>query len=173
MIQSVPNCRLRSTISATKTIKDAVTGEEMIPIDQSAHLGSFPVIPGMRFHVNPAKLSYKVTDPLSKDKDLCEKIRKKINQHGSIQITDELRGVPDKNGTVEDVHRMKTLCRELVWLLESGHAKIKKGPEPTMKDIDKLPGRYLLNARPGTITSQPMFEDELGEWRNMLARQGV
>jgi hypothetical protein len=171
LLRSIPNCRLRSAISASKTVLDVQTGDQVIPKDRSNMFGALPKVPGMRIQVNPDKLTYKIVDPLFEDENLCEKIRRNLNNTALTNIS-KLGGNPPQNGTIEDVHLMKTLCRELFNLLDSKQAKMVKGPEPTKSQIDKLPGRYLYDPNCQLATTQPTFEDEVPEWRNMLARRG-
>lgn len=172
LLQCIPNARLRSSISSSKPVKDQTTGEEMIPVDQATSLASFPKIPGMRIHVNPAKLTYTITDPLRGNEDLCEKIRKRINERGAFTIRDKVEGVPPQDGSLDE-HRMKSLCRELLWLLEAKEAKMTKGPEPTMKLIEKLPGYFLTNPGKKIPNSQPEFEHQIPAWRTALAKAGI
>ncbi len=75
LLQSILGCRLRSAIDPSRTVTDTATGREMIPKDPSRHLGMLPSVPGMRLHVNPAKLTYTITDPLHDDEEKCEAIR--------------------------------------------------------------------------------------------------
>jgi hypothetical protein len=67
---------------------------------------------------------------------------------------------------------MKTLCREIVWLLNEGSVRVVKGATPEMDDIDELPGKYLLNPGLRTQTTQPTFEEDYDGWVNQLTRAG-
>ena len=172
LLQSIPNCRLRSTIRADRYITDAKNGEKLIPESQSRNLGKLPKIPGMTLSVNPAKLSYEIIDPLHEDKDFCEKLQTALNRDQGTRSDAKLKGVPPQNGTL-DVHRMKTLCREVVWLLEAGDVKVVKGDKPTLKATDALPGKYLLNPGSTMQNSQPMFEVDLPAWTERMTMAGV
>jgi len=125
----------------------------------------------MHLAINPAKLAYEISDPLYADEDACERLRLAINRTNAARITGKLRGVAPQRGTL-DVHRMKTLCREIVWLLDSGDFQIVKGQRPTLDDVDELPGNYLLN--PGSVVqnSQPTFEKDFPAWVERLHASG-
>jgi len=171
MLQAIPGMRLRSAISASRTVKDVKTGEVRIPLDQSRHLGQLPPIPGMQIHVNPAKCSYTVVDPLSDDEEMCERIRKALDSSRAFRVGTKLRGVPTQTGTL-DVHRMKTLVRELVWFVEAGDARVVKGAAPKMEDVDGLPGKYLLNPGSRIRNSQPQYEEDMEKWVERLTATG-
>lgn len=173
LLQAVPgHLRLRSRLSATRTRKNPRTGDERIPVDPARHLALLPSVPGMQIHVNPANCTYIVLDPLHTDEEMCEKIQAALAaDERPIQFTSKIRGVPPQNGTV-DVHRMKTLCRELLAIVETGDAKMVKGAKPDRKNIDDLPGKYLLN--PGSLipNTQPRYERDWDEWVAQLTRAG-
>lgn len=171
LLQSIPGARLRSAISGSKTVTNKRTGAVYIPPDQSAYLGQFPPIPGMQLHVNPAKCSYRITDPLEDDEDLCEKIKKTIDRVSAIRITGKLRGVAKQEGTL-DVHRMKTLVREMLWLLNAKEARVVRGTEPTMESVEKLPGHFLLNPGARVANTQPMFEKDWDSWIEKAFNRG-
>jgi hypothetical protein len=171
MLQGIDGgCRLRGAIAASKTVKDAKTGEEKLPRDASRHLGALPAIPGMEIHVNPAKRTYSIVDPLHGNTVLCELISRALREDGR-PFAGEIRGVEPRNGEL-DVDRMKTLCRELVWLLKSDHAKMIKGIRPDLDDIEDLPGKYLLNPGSRVANMQPRYEEDFSEWVQNLARTG-
>ncbi len=170
LLQSILGCRLRSAIDPSRTVTDTATGREMIPKDPSRHLGMLPSVPGMRLHVNPAKLTYTITDPLHDDEGMCEAIRLALNADERPVRSQKITGVPPQDGTLDE-HRMKTLCRELIWLLDSNHAKIVGGgSQPRKADVDRLPGHYLLN--PGSLVHnlQPRFEKD---WPAYIERLSV
>ena len=158
VICSIPGCRLRGAVKARATVR-------MQP--------GCPEIPGQQLHVNPAKLQYKIIDPLNDKKNaaLCLHIAK-VMANSPIVDADmgtTVCGIEDIEGTL-NVDAMKNLCRELVHLLGSNDATMVKGPEPTMKDVEDLPGRYLLD--PSGIAShytQPTYEDQVEEFRLQLA----
>jgi len=171
LLAGIPGCRLRSAIKASRTVKDVVSGQDMIPTDPARHLGKLPPVPGMQLHVNPAKLSYTVIDPLHDDEDLCERIRLAMRSDGRPNRPNKVRGAPPLKGTL-DKHRMKTLVRELLWFIRDGDMKVIKGPKPEMEDVDGLPGDYLLN--PGSLAKslQPEYEKDLDEYVDQLTRSG-
>ncbi len=171
LLQSVPGCRLRSAISASKHVIDAKTGEPKVPQDQARHLGQLPPIPGMQIHVSPAKLTYMVIDPLHDDEELCERIRKTLDQISPFRMGRTLKGVPPLKGVL-DKHRMKTLCRELVWLVDASEAKAVKGTMPELDEVDKLEGEYLLNPGSQVTNMQPRFECDWDKWLAELTRSG-
>jgi hypothetical protein len=171
LLQSISGCRLRSAIRADRTVTDVKTGRRMMPTDQVRHLGRLPAVPGMHLAVNPGKLSYVVSDPLYEDEDTCERLRLSINESSPTKITGKLRGVSPQEGTL-DQHRMKTLCREIVWLLEAGDVRIVNGIKPTLKDLDAMPGKYLLNPGSMVHNMQPRYEEDYEEWVNRLTAAG-
>lgn len=167
LLQSIPGCRLRTAILSSRTTIDPKTGDQRT----SRGLGDLPQIPGMRLAVNPEKLSYEITDPLYTDEDACERIRVAINRINPDRITGRLRGVEPKKGSL-DVHRMKTLCRELLWLINAGDAKVIRGAAPNMDDVDALPGKYLLNPGSQVPNTQPRYEEDMEKWVERLAAGG-
>jgi len=171
MLQSIPGCRLRGRVEAGKPVIDAKTGDPMIPQDQSRHLGKLPPIPGMQLHVNPAKCTYQIIDPLFDDDDLCERIRKGMEDDSPFRTESRLRGVPPQKGTL-DIHRMKTLVREMLWLISSNDAKVVKGSEPELEDINQMAGKYLNNPGSRVRNSQPRYEEDMEAWVNNLNAHG-
>lgn len=167
LIQSVPGILLRSAFDGSKPVIDSKTGESMVPVDQSRHMAAFPKTPGMRLHVNPEKREYVIEDPLYDDKELCNKIRLYFSRAG--QHVKEVKGVPMQRSNT-DVHRMKTLCREMLRLVKNGHAKVVAGALPTLKDIEQLPGHFLQNPGSQVYNSQPRYEKDMDEW---LAKSGM
>jgi len=172
LLQNIPNARLRSRIISTRTVKDAKTGKVMVPKDQAVGLGALPEIPGMRISVNPAKLEAVITDPLHDNEDLCDTIRQFMeSSEAFMSVGTEIRGVDTrKEKLTED--SMKTLCRELIWLVDSEDARVHKGTMPTLEDVENLPGHFLLN--PGSVVpnSQPAYEKDLDDWRQRIAAGG-
>ncbi len=175
-LQSVTGLRLRSAINASRTVKDSRTGEELVPIDQASGLGRLPAIPGMQLHVNPGQGTYVVIDPLYEDQELCSRIQRRIEQLRGTSMGATLRGVPPIKGRVGeagfDEHRMKTLCREMYWLVTSGEARVIKGPLPDLEDIEDLPGHFLLNPGSRVANTQPRFEKDWAAWMDNLVRSG-
>lgn len=170
-IQAIPGCKLRGGIKASRTVKDAKSGEEMVPLDQSRHLGQLPSIPGMQLHINPTKCTYKIVDPLYGDEALCERIGKRIQASSLVRGNIKLAGIAPQDGKL-DVHRMKTLCREMLNIVDAGEATIVSGPKPSRDDVDNLPGRYLLNPGSRVESGQPLFEDELEAYRQKVNQRG-
>lgn len=166
-IQGIPGCRLRSRITATRTVTINSQGsdkdQQVIPPDQSRHLGLLPEIPGMELHVNPEKCTYKIVDPLHGDKKLLRRIQRGLEQDERQFRGTKFDGVPPQEGKL-DKHRMKTLCRELLDLLDEKHVVMAKGPKPGLQEIDELDGNYLLNPGSKIPNSQPMFEKDMGEY---------
>jgi len=130
-----------------------------------------PVIPGMQLTVYPEKCSYRIYDPLTDDEDMCDRIQKVMDDRGVFRSSSKLRGVPTRTGTL-DQHRFKSLCRELLWLLDANHAKMVKGVQPTMEDVGELPGDYLLNPGSQVNNTQPRFEREWDAWYSRLVQSG-
>lgn len=171
LLQSIVNCRLRSRIMASRTVKDAKSGVERIPKDQSRHLGSLPEIPGMVLEVNPADLSYTVVDPLCDDEELCKRIQEGLKSEGNPIGEMPIKGVPPQKGKL-DVHRMKTLCYELINIVNADEARIVDGPRPTAKAVDKLPGNELLNPGSRIHNGQPRFKKDYPEYLENLQKSG-
>lgn len=167
LIQSIPGCKLRGAVKASRTVVDQKTGEEMVPLDQSRHLGQLPSLPGMQLHVNPGKLTYKIIDPMYEDKDLCERLAKRMVSAEMAVSVVEIRGVPPQEGKL-DVDRMKTLCREMLWIVNANEGRVVMGPKPELEDIDDLEGEYLLN--PGSMVQwgQPLYEKDLPAYRQKV-----
>lgn len=171
LLQCIPGARLRSAIDGTKHTIDSKTGDIRIPLDQSRHLGSFPRVPGMQIHVNPGALTYVILDPLHDNVEMCDRIRKYLKENSSVSVSERLNGVSPQSGVL-DTHRMKSLVRELVWLVDSGEAKRVKGTIPEMKDIDELPGYFLLNPGSRVGTTQPIYEKDWESWVAALSHSG-
>lgn len=169
MVQSIPGVRLRSAIDGTKSIIDAKSGETKVPLDQSRYLSSFPKTPGMQLHVNPKRLEYVILDPLAENEKACEQIKSFLNQHGNR--VQKIKGQEIQTGKL-DMHRMKTLCRELYNMVAAGEGKIVEGVQPKMADIDKLPGHYLLNPGSRVQNTQPVYEKDWDQWVATLSHSG-
>jgi hypothetical protein len=67
---------------------------------------------------------------------------------------------------------MKSLCRELIWVVESNHGRVVKGAIPNLEEVDDLPGHYLLNPGSRIYNSQPTYEKDWDEWVSQLTRAG-
>ncbi len=170
LLRSIPNCRLRSALSADKSAIDK-KGDESIPDHQMISFGRLPRTPGMQVHVNPEKLECRIIDPLHGDEELCEKLRNRLNSLRSYKVKGKLDGVPPRKEKM-DKHRMKNLCREMLVLVDAGNAKIVKGVKPDIDDIDGSSGRYLLNPTGEFSSLQPRYQDEYEEWVGKLSRLG-
>lgn len=170
LIQNIPGMILRSAISSAAPVKDARTGEEMVPVDQARGLGQMPATPGMLLKVDPRNLSYKVTDPLCDDERLQGRLSSFLRQKGAPSNT-SVTGMPAQEGVL-DIHQMKTLCRELANAEAKGDVTAKKNKVPTVSQCDEFDGRYLLNPGSRVRNSQPRYEDEFEEWVSRLGQQG-
>jgi hypothetical protein len=170
LLQCIPGRqRMRGAVNAAKPSYGERAG---IPADQARHLGRLPPIPGMQIHVNPAKGTYLIKDPLHGDEELCDRIQRGLEDDDRpVAVGAKLKGVPPKRGEL-DPHWMKSLCRELRWLLDAEHAKMAKGPEPVMEDIERLPGNFLQNPGSTIRNSQPRFEKDMAAWVANLDSQG-
>lgn len=174
LIQSIPNCRLRSAIASAKgTIVNMQDPDNIpvIPKDQSRHLGSLPLIPGMRLSVNPKKKTYTISDPLHEDEKLCKQIERALESDDRPVRMSSVRGVPPMEGTLDE-HRMKTLIRELFHIVKTGEARVVKGNLPDIQSIDELQGKFLLNPGSRVHNNQPQFEEDLPDYINNLSRTG-
>jgi len=158
MLNSITGQRLRGAVKARANVR-------MLP--------GMPNIPGQQLHVNPAKLTYTIIDPLHKDTDLCEQIRSVLDTSEEAMVRPKaIRGVPPIAGTL-DADRMKTLCREMIWLIDTSYAIVVKGMAPGLRDIEELPGYFLLN--PGSIVdnSQPAYEKDFAAWKQQMNARGI
>lgn len=171
LIQCIPNCRLRSAIKASRSVKDWKTGEELVPQDQARHLGQLPPLPGMQLFVDPAKGTYKIVDPLHGDEELCERLTRRIKSAQLLRTKEKLAGVPPQEGKL-DKDRMKSLCREMLNIVDAGEAQVVAGPKPDREDVDELPGEYLLNPGSRVESGQPLYEKDLDEYRRQVNVRG-
>lgn len=171
MVQSVPNCRLRTAISPIKTVtaRDEDGEQVLKPVPANIIEGIPANVPGMQLHVNPKTRQVKIIDPLYKNEDILEKIAKAMKRAGVG--TGKLRGVPPREETM-GVDEMKTLIRELRNIVMSGDAVVVKGVLPDQEDIDELPGDYLLSPNNSSKWNQPRYEKDLAAWTQKLNRLG-
>lgn len=170
LLQSIKNCRLRSAISSTRTVTDKRSGHTMVPASQAA-MATFPSTPGMKLYVKPSDCSYKIIDPLCENEELCNRILRYLKEKGMAGSSTKIAGVPESKGTL-DPHYMKTLVRELFQLSEAGHVKECMGHIPKLKDIDAMPGKYLLNPGSTVLNGQPRFEEDFDMWHTRLTMTG-
>ncbi len=174
LLQSIPNCRLRGKLMASRTVVvvDELGDEiEMISPDQAAGLGQFPPVPGMQLHIDTKNGKVVITDPLRDDERMCDKLARALYAKNLLQKNRKINGMPTRTEVVDD-HRMKTLIREVLQLVEAGHMKVVKGAQPEMEDVDEMPGRYLLNPGARVQNMQPRFEDQWDEWYAGLQKSG-
>ncbi len=165
LIQSIPGCRLRGKI---KPVVQTIQGNVATPMLQGQAL---PEVPGMQLHINPAKLTYAIVDPLEDDDAAKQRILNFMRVTQGISADYKIRGVPRQQSEL-DVHRMKTLCREVCQLLEEGHVRVVKGAAPSRDDVEDLPGKFLLNPGSRIRTSQPIYEEDYDAWVDRLTMQG-
>lgn len=171
LLQCLPNCRLRSALNGAKPAKDAKTGRPMIPLDQAREMSSLIPIPGMQLHVNPLKRTWTIIDPLHDNKPLLLELSRHLRIMRKATASD-FNGVPTSQGEL-DVHRMKSLVREMFTLVKDSEAVLVKGAMPSMDDIENLPGRFLLNPGARVHNGQPVYEDDLAGWEANLHASGM
>lgn len=172
LLQCIIGETLRSAIDGAKPIIPKEGKEATVPTDQLHNMGSIPKTPGMQVHVNPAELTYEITDPLHGNEELCERLRLWLVANSPYDVGKKVDGVPPKEGKL-DKHRMKSLCRELIWLVNSKEAKRCNGTIPSMEDIEELPGDFLRDPGSRVPTHQPKFEKDYDKWAENVSRSGV
>lgn len=165
LIQCIPGCRLRSKI---KPVVQTIQGNVSTPLCQGHAL---PEVPGMQLHINPAKLTYTIVDPLEDDDAAKTRIVNFMRLTQGISADYRIRGAKTQQGEL-DVHRMKSLCREICDLLDEGHVKVIRGPQPSREDVEDLPGKFLLNPGSRIKTGQPLYEEDYDAWVDRLTMQG-
>jgi len=170
LLQNIPNGRVRSRILAARPTKNAKTGKVTISPDQVAGLGSLSEIPGQLIAVNPAKLEVVITDPLYQDEEMCHQIQHHIESRMGM-VSGEIDGVPPRKEQL-NIDRMKTLVRELVWIVKAENGRVVKGILPEMEDVESLPGEFLLNPGSRIPNSQPTYEKDLESWRQKMSSIG-
>jgi len=165
LIQTIPGCRLRSSISGSKPVRDATTGKIIgVPKDRVLALGSLPRIPGMVITVFPLKKTYEITDGLEGEDEILAEIKRWLKENRQGGTDSELRPVPKSEGKL-DANSMKTLCRELYHIVEADEGKLVEGPSSlSLEDIDDLPGDYLLNPGSRVFNTQPKLEKDFDSW---------
>ena len=160
---------LRSAFNGMKGARDA-KGRLQTPLDQASTYAGHPEMPGMRLSVNPAKLEYEIIDPMHNN-PLCDDVLAWAQQHMPLPGNATFNGEKPRGGKL-DVHQMKSLCRELLNIINSGEAKVTRGPKPSEDQIAMMPGRFILNPGLQTATTQPRYEDDLENWVQTLSHNG-
>jgi hypothetical protein len=171
MIQCIPNGRLRGAIQPMREAIDVRTGESATPIDQARDSVGLPRIPGQQLHIHPAEGRVEIIDPLCEDPQMCERITKWLRNRTGFTSTTPIKGVAKREEKL-DIHRMKTLCREVLHIVTCGEARKIRGPLPDQQDIDDMPGYYLLNPGIRTGTTQPVYEKDWAAWVEALSHSG-
>lgn len=167
LLQSIPGIRLRSSL---KPVIRNVDGKTLRT--PQMHQRSLPTIPGMRLQVDPATLSYTVHDPLHEDKDARARLLTYLIATGAVQRGRDIR-VPDDVTAKLDVHRMKTLCREILGLVQAGEMSFADGSVAfDIMEVDSMPGKYLLNPGSRISNTQPRFEEDYDAWVDRMTRNG-
>lgn len=168
-LYGVINQRLRSRLKpATKTV---ATKKQRSVIHAPQCVGqSLPEIPGMRLQVNPAQCSVRVVDPLHNNDKLRGELQAFIKATQGSSVVPP-NGVEPAEGKMDE-HRMKTLCREILVLIEAEEVVLKKGPKFDLDDCNDLPGNYLLNPASRIPNSQPQFEKDLPAYAEKLNNLG-
>lgn len=170
LIQSIPGLRLRSAIEGTRPVTDQQTGEPMVPADQSRALAALPRIPGMQIRVQPELGLVIVADPLTENSTLCTRLATFLKNH-TPHHAEKVEGV-EKQKYRLDEHQMKTLCRELVNIVNAKEGTVVEGKKPTLEKVDNMKGRYLMNSGHTSFITQPRYEDQMNEWLEQLSRIG-
>lgn len=170
-LQCIPGERIRGAIDPRNGVIDPETGDETTPQDQSIGLAGFPKTPGQQVHVNPSKGTYSIVDPLCEDEDLCARVKRFMDQGQGYRTAGKLAGVPVRRGTL-DRHAMKSLCRELVQLVESKDATFCRGPDVSITDVENMPGMFLLQPGLRTDTLMPRYEDGWDDYLDNLRKSG-
>ncbi len=173
LLQCIAGQRLRSALDGMKPAKDAKTGEEYVPIDQSKHLAACPKVPGQQLHVNPEKCTYVIIDPLRDNEAVLTKLSRFMASNSGMKSDGKLNGMPKIEGKL-DIHQMKSLNREMLHLVNAGEARVVgKSRAPDLDDIEGLPGYFLLNPGSHNIgTTQPRYEKDFPEWIDRLSHSG-
>ncbi len=142
-------------------------------------LAGMPDVPGIFIEVKPDGRRVRIFDPLDLDEDNCPKTGenyKQILTDMNAVIKSATGGIFDVFKQVQrlklDVHRFKTLLRELVRWDESGNIyKLHVGELPSLEAIDKLHGEFMCNEyHSGQV---PKFEKEHQAYLENLQRIGM
>jgi hypothetical protein len=172
-VQSVPDGKLRTAVKSVVEVftrPDGKQGDQETTTTGADVVKGLPSrIPGMRLFVNPGELTYKIVDPLYDDEAFCERIQKALKAGSDFNVADKIKGVKPREGYLHK-DDMKNLVREMLWLIDSGDAKVVKGVKPDMGDIDELPGDYLTDVRNRSHFNQPRYEKDMDAWKEGLNR---
>ena len=171
VLQSIPGQRMRGAIDGRNGVIDPKTGDESVPTDQAIDMAGFPKTPGQQIKVMPEKRAYTILDPMHGDEELCVRVKRFLEKKRGMSTGDKLDGLPPQHGKLDE-HRMKTLCRELLQIVEAGEGKFVDGPEPKLETIEAMPGSFLL--QPGLVTpmNMPRYEGECDDYVANLRRTG-
>jgi hypothetical protein len=145
-------------------------GRARVPLDQAKALASFPKTPGMQLHVNPGACTYSIVDPLHGNTKMLNEIATHFREAGDFSQSGKMDGVERVDGKL-DQHRMKSLCRELLCIVQAGDGVLLEG-KLEAADIEDLPGRFLLNPGSTVPNTQPIYEDDFPAWVDNLSRSG-
>jgi hypothetical protein len=108
---------------------------------------------------------------LEDDEVAKQKILNYMRLTQGVSADYKVRGVKAMQGEL-DVHRMKSLCREICDLLAEGHMRVVKGVKPAREDVEDLPGKFLLNPGSRIKTGQPAYEQDYDAWVDRLNMHG-
>lgn len=176
MIQNLGRMRLRGAVSSSVEVYDkqweSEDGSEEIPTRPASAklIDGIAETPGMILYINPASREWKVVDPMYDDEKKLSRIAKAMKRAlGMINVGEKLQGIAPKSGKLGP-DEMKSLCKEVVCLVEASEMKVVKGIAPSMEDVDQLPGRYLLNWSNLNQWKQPRYEDEYDNWVNRMGQ---
>jgi hypothetical protein len=132
-------------------------------INAPGEMRGMPDIPGLYLTLSFRDNKLTIEDPLRKDRDLCAKIKSSLRAANRFKSDGELTGVATVEKTL-NVHQMKTLVLEIRDRINANEVRIIKGEFPTDDQIEKLPGKKLLDPGRNFPTSQPMFEEDWWDW---------
>lgn len=108
----------------------------------SPELSVMPEVPGMRMTIDAKESTARIFDPLEDDPELLDDINR---------VQSNITSLGGKITFVKSVVRrldeptLKTLLREMCRLVEAKSATVVEGSLPKLKQIEKLPGRFLYD----------------------------
>lgn len=173
VVKNIAGCKLRTAVDGHRGRLNKKTGQMTISRDRAAALASLPRIPGQYLHVNPEKLTYKITDPLADKDSTLASLKQWYNENTPFRIPAgvSMEAAPEQQGEL-NVHEMKSLCREIIHMMNADLVRVVQGPKPDMEDVQELPGKFLLNPGLQSHTTQPQFEEDWDAWVDNLNRGG-